>query len=302
MELLKNRKAALFFVFSVYLITFLAGILVFQHYHSRGILFATFAADIFATLVVWIIGVITKNSSLYDPYWSVAPVVIIPSWILLRGGPISTVDMLLLFAVLLWGIRLTYNWAAGWMGMEHQDWRYTMLKKQTGRMWFIVNLFGINLMPTVLVFLAMVPAYYAILEGGQATAVAFLGFIICIAAVLIQHFSDKQMKTFRRNKNNKGLCIDEGLWRYSRHPNYFAEVSLWFGIWLIQMGVLPSLWQTVVGPVLMALLFIFISIPMMEKHVLTSRPGYSQYKARVSMLIPWFRKNIVEVEMHNRNI
>ena len=291
MEILKNRKSALIFVLSIYLIAFAVGLFTFQKFYDCGILYATFAADIIATLIVWIFGVITKNSSLYDPYWSIASMVIIPCWIFLKGSPVTIVDILFYLSVLFWGTRLTYNWASGWTGMQHQDWRYTMFKERTGRLWFIVNLFGINLMPTILVFLAMIPAYYGIVEKGQAGVISILGFILCIAAAFIQHYADKQMKLFRKSKNSEGKCIDEGLWKYSRHPNYFGEVSFWFGIWLIQLGAVPALWKTIIGPIMIALLFIFISIPMMEQHVIISRPGYAQYKKSVSMLLPWFRKD-----------
>jgi steroid 5-alpha reductase family enzyme len=291
MEILKNRKLALIFVLFIYLIAFVAGLLTFQKLYGSGILYATLAADITATLVVWIFGVITKNSSLYDPYWSIAPMIIIPGWIFLKGSPVTAVDILFALSVLFWGTRLTYNWASGWSGMQQQDWRYTMFKERTRHLWFIVNLFGINLMPTILVFLAMIPAYYGIVEKGQAGVISILGFILCITAAFIQHYADKQMKLFRKGTNSEGQCIYEGLWKYSRHPNYFGEVSFWFGIWLIQLGAVSALWKTIIGPIMMALLFIFISIPMMEKHVLVSRPGYAQYKENVSMLLPWFRKD-----------
>ncbi|MDP4091375.1 MAG: DUF1295 domain-containing protein [Bacillota bacterium] len=290
MEILKNRGPALVFVFFLYLIAFAAGVFVFHWYYGSGALFATFAGDLAATIVVWIAGAAARNSSLYDPYWSAAPVVIIPCWILLKESPVSSVDILFLLAVLFWGIRLTWNWATGWVGIGQQDWRYKMLKKSTGRKWFIVNLMGINIMPTVLVFFGMVPAYYGIFDKGRAGLISVLGFIICIAAAIIQYYADKQMREFRGSADVRTRCIDRGLWRFSRHPNYFGEVSFWAGIWLIQIGAIPSLWKTAVGPVLIALLFIFISIPMMEQHVLASRPDYAQYRNKVSMLIPWFRK------------
>jgi Predicted membrane protein len=289
MKVTKKRRQALVFVFILYTMAFTAAVVTFNHYYSSGILFASFAADIAATLVVWFFGVITRNSSLYDPYWSVAPIVIIPCWLQLKENPVTAMDMLFLMAVLFWGVRLTYNWASGWLGMEHQDWRYTILKKRTGNLWFIVNLFGINLMPTVLVFLAMLPAYYGIFEDGciSIKPLSFLGFIVCITAALIQYYADKQIADFRKAAHNKGKCIEEGLWKYSRHPNYFGEISFWFGIWLIQVGKAPSLWKTIIGPVLIALLFVFISIPLMEEHVITTRPDYADYKKKVPMAVPW---------------
>ncbi|MDD5017054.1 MAG: DUF1295 domain-containing protein, partial [Eubacteriales bacterium] len=76
-----------------------------------------------------------------------------------------------------------------------------------------------------------------------------------------------------------------GLWRYSRHPNYLGEVLFWWGVWVIQMSVLPALWWTIFAPTAMTLLFLFISIPMMEKRLLASKEGYAAYKKSTSMLL-----------------
>lgn len=277
-------------------------------------------------------GIILKNSSVYDPYWSVAPFVIIFSWIILRNTGFVLTDVLLLAAVFFWGTRLTLNWAIKWQGMAHQDWRYSMLRKKSPKMWLLTNLVGINLVPTIVVYLALVPAYFTVIFNSPAmqsrvnTAYGFYslnpviisGFIICIASAVIQAVSDRQMDRFRKinktgsspqvyngekpsinnislNSNSRQGHIDEGLWRYSRHPNYFSEVLFWWGIWVIQIGAVDLkntgswIWWTIAGPVFMTLLFLFISIPMMEKYLISKRPSYIEYKSKVSMLIPWFR-------------
>ncbi|MCJ7665887.1 MAG: DUF1295 domain-containing protein, partial [Actinobacteria bacterium] len=110
---------------------------------------STLLADIAATLVVWGFGILFANSSIYDPYWSVAPLIILSYWIIIREVSFSVIDILFMAAIAIWGIRLTLNWAIRWKGLHHQDWRYTMLKEKSPRLWFLINLFGINLMPTV---------------------------------------------------------------------------------------------------------------------------------------------------------
>ena len=112
------------------------------------------------------------------------------------------------------------------------------------------------------------------------------GFLVCLIAAVIQFIADRQMAIFRNNKANNGQCINTGLWKYSRHPNYLGEISLWWGMWIMLMGSAPQYWITVIGPVAMTILFIFISIPMMEKYVLQKRPMYADYKKTVPMLIP----------------
>jgi len=281
---IKNRTISFLIILVIYILAFFVGLLVFKLSSDLHVLVSTFLADIAATLVVWGFGILFANSSIYDPYWSVAPLIILPCWIIIKEFSFSVIDILFMVAIIIWGMRLTINWAIRWKGLHHQDWRYTMLKEKSPRLWFFTNLFGINLMPTVIVFIALTPIYFGIGQEGPLKFYIGIWFIICMGAVLVQTISDRQMDLFRKNKSNKNQYIDQGLWRYSRHPNYLGEISFWWGIWLMQMGVAPQIWATVAGPILITLLFIFVSIPMMEKHILASKPAYSRYQKQVSVL------------------
>lgn len=283
---LYTKSGSLLLVFVVYTIAFITAAVFFFSFRDAGVLWATLIADVAATIVVWGVGLIFKNASLYDPYWSIVPVLVIPFWVIIKNTAAGAADILLIIAIVIWGIRLTMNWVIGWNGLGHQDWRYTMLKEKNPDIWFITNLGGINMMPTLLVFMGMIPAYY-IINGVQTINVfGIIGFSICISATAVQFISDRQMMKFRNDKNNEGKCIETGLWRYTRHPNYLGEVSLWWGIWIMQIGASRANWATAIGPVFITLLFVFISIPMMEKHVSSKRPEYLDYKKRVPMLIP----------------
>ena len=162
-------------------------------------------------MIVWLAGIIFKNSSVYDPYWSVAPIFIIIFWIFVRDISLSVTDILFMAAIFIWGIRLTVNWALRWKGMEDQDWRYTMFKKRSPRMWFLTNLFGINLMPTLIVFISLIPLYFGLENADRPAYFAIPGFFICIAAVVIQAVSDRQMDIFRKDPSNKGKIYRQGI-------------------------------------------------------------------------------------------
>jgi steroid 5-alpha reductase family enzyme len=278
-----NKAASLLIVLLTYIIAAAAGYLVYFLSSGMHLIISVLLADIAATIVVWLSGILFKNSSLYDPYWSVIPFFIIIFWAFVKGITYSVTDILLVVVVFVWGARLTINWILRWKGMSHQDWRYTMLKNRAPSMWFFTNLFGINMIPTLIVFIALVPAYYT-LGSSRNALFAIPGFIVCIFAVTIQAVSDRQMDLFKRNPSNKGKLIDCGLWKYSRHPNYLGEISFWWGIWLMQAWAAPGNWWTVAGPVLMTMLFIFLSIPMMEQHILETRPEYKEYQRNVSVL------------------
>jgi len=291
---IKNRTVSFLIVLAIYILAFAIGLLVFKLSSGMHMLISTLLADIAATLIVWGFGILFLNSSIYDPYWSVAPLAILSLWIVIKEISFSVTNILFIIAIAIWGIRLTVNWATRWKGLHHQDWRYTMLKNKSPRLWFFTNLFGINLMPTVTVFIALTPVYFGIGQEKPLSILMGFGFAICIYAILIQTISDIQMDLFRKNSSNKNKHIDKGLWKYSRHPNYLGEISFWWGVWLMQMGTAPSIWATVVGPILVTLLFIFVSIPMMEKHILASKPTYSHYQKQISMLKFMPRKRVIK--------
>jgi len=280
---IKNKTTSLAIVFLIYVFACFMGFLVFVLNSGMHLILSTLLADIAATLIVWIFGIILKNSSVYDPYWSMIPLIIIIPWII-KAASVSVGDILFIAAIFIWGIRLTINWIVRWRGLSQQDWRYTMLKNKSPRLWFITNLMGINMMPTLIVFAALIPVYFGMGQDRDINAFSVIGFTVCIGAVLIQAISDRQMDLFRRDSSNKSRHIDRGLWHYSRHPNYLGEISFWWGLWLMQIGILPGLWVTIAGPVLMTLLFVFVSIPMMEKYIIETRPGYREYQKKVSVL------------------
>ncbi len=302
-----SRSASFLVIFIIYIAAFFGGFLVLYLLPMLHPLLSFLLADVAATIIVWIAGLIFKNSSVYDPYWSVLPPVFITVWIIQAADTFTVADLLFILAVFIWGLRLTANWAMRWVNLGHQDWRYTMLREKSPKIWFLTNLFGINLIPTFFVYMALVPAYFALagsksssiplfsanlqnLPDGAKYAILAAGFIFCIAAVVLQAISDRQMDDFKKRTKDKSKYIEVGLWKFSRHPNYFGEVLFWWGIWVMQMGVVPGAWLTVIGPVAMTFLFVFISVPMMETHVILSKPGYAAYRKRVSMLVPWPRR------------
>ena len=272
-----------FIVAAVYIAAFFCGLLIFFSLKNYP-LPAFFLADVAATVVVWFSGIILNNTSLYDPYWSVAPLVLVAGFIVQSG---MFEAAMIIYAVILavWGVRLTANWAAGWNGLRHVDWRYRMLRQQNPKLWPITNFFGINMMPTLVVFAAMLPVFFVSQFHSAANPITFIGAALCIAAICIQALSDAQMRRFRKASKDTGANMVYGLWRYSRHPNYLGEISFWWGVWLIQLSVLPALWWTVFAPFLITLLFVFISIPMMEKKLLSTKNGYADYQTRTSMLL-----------------
>lgn len=292
-ESLKASRSWSFAVITIiYLIAAALGVWTFLALDETAVLLRLFVADFVATVFVWLWGVIFRNSSVYDPYWSVAPPLMLTGYAI-HCGAFSFPVLLMLVAVWCWAIRLTGNWAYTFPNLNKQDWRYDMYKDRFPRLWHIVNFTGINLMPTIVVFLAMIPGFLLIGMSAasplQANIWTWLGFFVCISAATLQLISDTQAHRFRRE--HRGEVCTVGLWNRSRHPNYLGEILMWWGIYLLYLTIglsdrsLGVVLLPAVGALANTCLFVFISIPMMEKRQLANKPGYADYRKKVRMLI-----------------
>lgn len=267
----------------IYLIAILFGYFVFRMLNT-GLheLLALFLADVVATVVVWGFGLFYTNVSVYDPYWSVAPPVMFTVWAFYKSTFTLPV-VLLLIAVWYWGIRLTGNWAFTFKGLAHEDWRYTRYREtQSPFIFHVINFFGLNMMPTVLVFAAMLPGFGLFESTEAANMLTWLGFAICISAATLQLVADTQIHRFR--ENHPGQYCFVGLWKHGRHPNYLGEISMWWGVWTMYASIYGFDWL-IIAPIAMTALFLFISIPMMERRQLQNKPGYAEYRKKTRMLI-----------------
>jgi steroid 5-alpha reductase family enzyme len=243
-------------------------------------------ADFAATIVVFVGSRRANNSSIYDPYWSVLPIAI-AVWFATLAVQVNARFALVLLAVLVWGVRLTWNWARGWGGIGHEDWRYVNIRKKTGRLYWPASFLGIHLFPTVLTYLGSLPMLPALTSAAPFSVLDGLAALVTFAAIAIEWISDEQLRRFRATQPN-GAC-NVGLWKFSRHPNYFGEILFWVGLWLFGVAAGAPAWMAV-GPVAMLALFVFASIPMAEKHAVARRPEYAERIRDVSMLFPWFPK------------
>ena len=242
-------------------------------------------ADIVATVVTFVFSLIFKNASVYDPYWSVQPIVICCAFAL--GRELSLVHIFPLIAVWLWGVRLTANWAYTFMGLTHQDWRYTMLEQKTGKAYPIINFVGIHLVPTLVVYGCILPVVYLLMYAPSFAPISLIGFFISVLAVLLQFFADKQMHAYRKNRATPFIRV--GLWKYSRHPNYLGEILMWWGIAFYAVVTIPSAWWLLAGAIANTALFLTVSIPMADGRQ-SKKEGFDEYKKHTRMLLPIYKK------------
>ncbi len=245
------------------------------------------AANVAATLVVFAFSVGFSNSSLYDPYWSVAPPLLAMGWLALEGDAVTVRQTLAFTLIFLWGARLTYSFFRGWPGLSHEDWRYRDLREKTGGAYWVVSFLGIHFLPTVLTFGGTV-AYFAA-SGGSPELNAIDGVAAATTAlgIWLETTADRQLRDYVQRKPDAGAILVTGLWAHCRHPNYLGELLFWWGIALFGVAAGAPLPYAVGGATAITLLFLFISIPMIERRMNARRPGWAEHAQRVPVLIPW---------------
>jgi len=248
--------------------------------------------DLIATVMIFAISAIFDNSSVYDPYWSVAPVVMVGYWVW-RGSGDSDTDWraaIVLSLVAIWGIRLTWNFIRHWRGLDHEDWRYAAYREQGRTIYWLVSFFGFHLVPTLVVFAACVPVFFAVNGGGGMGLIDGLAIVVTGAAIGIETVADAQMRAFTAAGKGRGSTFRGGLWAASRHPNYFGEILFWWGLYLFALGADTGNWWTVFGPIGVTVLFLAVSLPLIETRMRQRRDDYEQVQKEISRLVPWFPK------------
>lgn len=285
----KNKPLSLIIVTVIYFIAFYACVLAYPLVEKGNTYLTVLYLDIIATVVVFFFSVIFKNSSIYDPYWSAAPPIIVVYLILLNPEGNINRQWIVLILVFIWGIRLTLNWIRGWNGIKHQDWRYTDIANKTGKMYWPVSFLGIHLMPTIFVFLGCLPLWYGLSSSTSIHFIDFLAIVFTLGAIIIEWVADEQLRSFRKTAK-PGQVMNSGLWAFLRHPNYFGEIAFWGGIFIFALAASPNeaIW-TGSGFLAMILLFRFISVPLMDKRNLARRPKYADYRKKVPALLPMWR-------------
>ncbi|MBE1490276.1 DUF1295 domain-containing protein [Plantactinospora soyae] len=283
-----SRTAAFGVVGGSYLVAGLGAALTWQLAGSQHPLTSALYADLVATLLVFAASMVLANASVYDPYWSVAPPLVLVGWIVATEDGIALRQFLVTALVTVWALRLTANWARGWSGLRHEDWRYRQLRAQTrGRLpWWLVNLAGIQLMPTLVVFAGLLSGWPAVAGNRAFGPLDVLAVLVTVAAIGLEAVADGQLRRFAADPANRGRICDRGLWRYSRHPNYLGEIAFWWGLWLFGLAADPTWWWTVIGPLTVLTLFVGATIPLMERRSVDRRPGYAAHRREVPMLLP----------------
>ncbi len=239
-----------------------------------------------AAALLWVVSVPIRNASIVDPFWGPAYLLISLVWFLALPGTPSARALLVLLCVGAWALRLGLHLSIRAVG-KPEDPRYAAMREKNGVGWWWRSLFWVFLLQAALVWVIASPLFVAIRSTDGLGGWDLLGFVLFGTGLAFEAIGDAQLSAFRDDPSNRGRVLDTGLWRYTRHPNYFGDALLWWGFGLF--GVAAGEAWTLFGPALMTFLLLKVSgVVMLEDGMEERRPGYAEYVRRTSAFVPWF--------------
>lgn len=253
---------------------------------TADVLLASAAAVGALMVVVWLVSVAVRDASIVDIVWG-SGFVVVAATAALVGEGFDLRRYLLFGLVAVWGLRLTGYLA--WRNLGHgEDYRYVAMRKHWGPRFWWVSFFQVFLLQGVLMLVVSLPVQLAATAAEPANLgpLALLGVALWLVGFGFETVGDAQLARFKADPANQGQVMDRGLWAYTRHPNYFGDFCVWWGLFLVAAETGPGRWG-VVGPIVMTVLLLRVSgVAMLERTIAKRRPGYEAYAARTSAFFP----------------
>lgn len=235
--------------------------------------------------VIWALSVALRDVSIVDPAWG--PGFVLVAWTAFGAGG-GSVGRRLLLALLVsaWGLRLASYLAARKLREPGEDRRYRQMRERRGARFPLTSLGTVFLLQGALIWIVSLPVQAAAPRPAGLGPLDALGGVLWAVGLLFEAVGDQQLARSRRDPANRGAVMDQGLWRYTRHPNYFGDACVWWGLWIVALAA-GGTWWTVVGPLLMTVLLVRVSgKELLEREIKSRRPGYRDYVRRTSGFVP----------------
>ncbi|HSO88728.1 MAG TPA: DUF1295 domain-containing protein [Draconibacterium sp.] len=246
---------------------------------------------VFFTLV-WVLSVFIKNASIVDIFWGLGFVLAATFYFIATPG-ISTIKIITMALVVLWGLRLSMHIFFRNAG-KPEDYRYQQFRKNYGekRYWWF-SYFQVFLLQGFLVWIISAPLLAINYFSGENPfgILDILGILIWLVGFTFEAGGDWQLNRFKADPANKGKLLTTGFWKYTRHPNYFGDAAVWWGFAVL--SVASGCYLPVLSSVLMTWLIVKVSgVAMLERTMKNTKPGFEEYVKRTSAFVPWFPKTI----------
>lgn len=238
-------------------------------------------------IIFYLIGQLKRDMSIVDIAWGSTIALLALATIVLSGNA-SSHHLLVVGAIMIWGARLTVHIASRKWG-KPEDARYTVLRNRWGKWQPLIALFAVFILQAVLAVIMATPALVSAWHVGPVVWFDLIGLSIWALGMTFEVLADLQLAAFINNPGNKGKILTTGVWSLSRHPNYFGEITLWWGVSIMTLHTNYG-WISLASPLLIMFLLLYVSgIPMLERQF-ESNPEYQMYKKTTPALIPWFNK------------
>ena len=238
--------------------------------------------------LLWVLSLALRDSSIVDPFWGTGFVVVNWLYFALTPGGFPARKWLICILVTIWGLRLSLhllrrNWGKG------EDFRYRKWREEAGNRWWWMSFFRVFLLQGVLLWIISAPLLAAQIRPTpeRLTWLDWIGAVVWAVGFFFEAVGDLQLTRFRSNPANKGKVLNTGVWRYTRHPNYFGDAAQWWGYFLI--AVAGGGFWTIWSPIWMTVMLLRVSgVTLLEKTLSTTKPGYQEYVESTSAFVPWF--------------
>lgn len=254
----------------------------------------TFGAVCAWMLVAWIISLIRKDASIVDPFWGPGFLVATITAFFASGGETSFRRVFLLSLVAIWALRLGIYLLRRNLAEGEEDYRYRQMREKWGEKFPWVSLGTVFLLQAALCWFIALPLIKVQSHPGPDTwtLLDIAGLTLWICGLFFEAVGDFQLSRFKADPSHRGKVLDTGLWRYTRHPNYFGDFLVWWGFFLVALNS-PGGWMTVASPVLMSIFLMRVSgVTLLEKKLSETRSGYREYKQRTNAFFPGPRKEL----------
>lgn len=249
------------------------------------VFFSGFLVILVSVTLLWLISLAIKDSSIVDIFWGLGFVIAALTYAAQTGGD-SGRRILVVALVTAWGVRLAAHLARRNLG-KGEDYRYAAWRKEYGQIWWWRSFFHVFLLQGVILWLVSAPLLAAMLPAQPPvfTLLDVFGMLLWAIGFFFEAVGDYQLAAFKANPANKGKVLDAGLWKYTRHPNYFGDSAQWWGFYLIACAA--GGWWTIFSPLFMTYLLLKVSgVAMLERNLKTRRPEYVEYIRKTSAFIP----------------
>ena len=250
-----------------------------------GEIMLTVAIVIAAVMIItWVVSLVLRDASVVDPVWPLAFIAVAITALIAGGGDEGR-RILIACVVAIWGARLSIHLLVRNAG-KGEDFRYAAMRAKRGHRFWLTSLVTVFLLQGLLVWVVSLPVQLSAIPDRPLGWLAIIGAIVWVLGVVFEAIGDAQLTRFKANPASRGQVLDTGLWRYTRHPNYFGDFLVWWGIFLIAAESGAGAWG-VAGPLLMTLLLVKVSgAGLLEKDIAVRRPGYADYVRRTSGFMP----------------